>query len=816
MSRLSVFQRLSHEFSAVVARTIATAACVAVLGGLRAQSPSPRPYRTETSGYEALQQALLDVTTDTQVLLVASHPDDRWVMPAGYLRFRLGWRSAVLLATRGEGGQNSRGPEIGDDLGRIRTIESEACAAMLGTMVYYLNRPDGGFCRTAQEALRLWGSEATQHDLARLLRLTRPDVVLTTHHPAETHGHDLALLELLPGAVRLAADPAFQTPGLEPFAVKRLLRGTAPEETASVVLTMNELDRLRGKTYRELAYEALLQHRSSEPIQPMATLFEPIVSLRSMADPPSAPEADGLDVGLPSLLQYVEPSVASGLERDLAELSQGAPVAAIPSLVPRALMLRNRLAELEFVAGSDAALRRDRRLSALDRVVLHASSFRIRVEVPDDRVGVLGDNLPIDVHVHADSSFAFRDFELESVSGGELRVVTPPDPAVLHELPRHAPLELRAIYRPTTPVDTTLVFHGDTFQPHVQLQCTVGLEIAGSAHRLSLPLIVPTEVRPAVELSVIPSALLLPEGKREIAFAVRVARNSEAPLHERLIIAAQAGFVVHGSPASVDMPRSTVQDVPFVLSVPQGQPPGVYTLHVRLGELRLKVPLHKVDVSVPDNLRVGLIRGVDDAAHDVLNGLVGTRLHVLNEDELAVRDLAEFDTIVVDVRALSRQVGAVGQAARAAFSRLLEFARLGGRLIVFYHKDSEFNVVDTGFEGAPYPLHIGKGRTTREDAPIEILLPNHPLLNVPNRIRAQDWDGWVQERGLYFPDAYDASYQELISTADPGQPKERGPLLYAVTEKGDYVYCALSLYRQLKSLHPGACRLFANLIATNR
>ena len=150
---------------------------------------------------------------------------------------------------------------------------------------------------------------------------------------------------------------------------------------------------------------------------------------------------------------------------------------------------------------------------------------------------------------------------------------------------------------------------------------------------------------------------------------------------------------------------------------------------------------------------------------------------------------------------------------RTAFARLLKFVHEGGRLVVFYHKADEFNLDKAGFRGAPFQMKIGTGRVTREDAPVRVLLPDHVLFNHPNKVRAKDWDGWTQERGLYFPQTYDAAFDEMLALSDPGLPEERGAMLYTRYGKGDYVYCALSLYRQLKELHPGACRLFANLIS---
>ncbi|MEY2980738.1 MAG: hypothetical protein RL562_965, partial [Planctomycetota bacterium] len=192
---------------------------------------------------------------------------------------------------------------------------------------------------------------------------------------------------------------------------------------------------------------------------------------------------------------------------------------------------------------------------------------------------------------------------------------------------------------------------------------------------------------------------------------------------------------------------------------------------------------------------------------------LGVDVELLTEATLPVRPLDDLDTILVDIRALRHHA-----AARAEFNRLLAFADAGGRLVVLYHKDSEFDAELTGqrFFPTDLPLSIGRGRVTREDAPVEILDPDARLLTTPNRITAEDWDGWVQERGLYFPARWADGYRPLLRISDPGEPAEDGALLVASTGRGQFVYCALALHRQLKNLHPGACRLFANLVSHER
>jgi hypothetical protein len=220
--------------------------------------------------------------------------------------------------------------------------------------------------------------------------------------------------------------------------------------------------------------------------------------------------------------------------------------------------------------------------------------------------------------------------------------------------------------------------------------------------------------------------------------------------------------------------------------------------------------VHKVEAEISRSLRIGVVRSLDDALTSVIGaGGFGMQWTGLSDTDLAVGDLDGFDTIVVDVRALRDR-----PEARQSFRRLLEFCgKKGKRLVVLYHKDVEYDPPGEGFRGAPFqPFHIGKDRVTRADAPIRLLRPEHSLLRSPNRIRAEDWDGWEQERGLYFPAVYASEYEEILECNDPGMAPSRSSVLYARSGEGEFVYCSLSLWRQLKKLHPGSVRLLANLL----
>jgi hypothetical protein len=210
------------------------------------------------------------------------------------------------------------------------------------------------------------------------------------------------------------------------------------------------------------------------------------------------------------------------------------------------------------------------------------------------------------------------------------------------------------------------------------------------------------------------------------------------------------------------------------------------------------------DVTVPAGLRIGYVGGAGDDVPDALARL-GLAAEPLDAAALASADLSRYDVIVTGIRAYEVRPDLVQHNAR-----LLDYVRRGGTLIVQYNK---YEYTAPGI--APYPLSIARphDRVTDETAAVRVLDPAHAVFNRPNRITAADFDGWIQERGLYFPREWDARYTPLLEMADPGEPPLQGALLVAKYGEGTYVYTGLAFFRQLPAGVPGAYRLFANLLA---
>jgi LmbE family N-acetylglucosaminyl deacetylase len=211
-----------------------------------------------------------------------------------------------------------------------------------------------------------------------------------------------------------------------------------------------------------------------------------------------------------------------------------------------------------------------------------------------------------------------------------------------------------------------------------------------------------------------------------------------------------------------------------------------------------------VEVSIPQGLKIGYVMGAGDDIPTVLRQ-VGLDVTLITLDDIAHGDLSRFGTIVLGIRAYDTR-----DDVKKNNQRLLDYVRNGGTLLVQYNTSpSDFN----SGHYTPFPAQLSRERVTVEEAPVTILDPKNPVFHYPNQIAAHDFDGWVQERGLYFMDQWDSHFTPLLACNDPGQPPQKGGLLLAQYGKGYYMYNGYAFFRQLPFGVPGAIRLYVNLLS---
>jgi LmbE family N-acetylglucosaminyl deacetylase len=387
---------------------------------------------------------------------------------------------------------------------------------------------------------------------------------------------------------------------------------------------------------------------------------------------------------------------------------------------------------------------------------------------------------------------------------------------------------------------------------HVQISLTVGAAGAGaeevieglpvqyryegnifSGEKRSDLLVVPQySVRVSPEIAIVPSSAAAGSRLAEREVRVTVVNGAEGGTETPVGLRVPAGWTVTPPTQRVTFTREDeAQTVRFQVRPGPGTTTGAYPVAAVLGpgggiEPRgyqvIEYPhirrqhiyspatttLKVIDVKAPVNLTVGYIMGVGDEVPQAIEQL-GVKVEMIDPDDLAWGNLSRFSTIVTGVRAYERRADL-----RANNSRLLDYVRAGGNLVVQYNK-FEFNQAQYG----PYPAKVTSNRVTDENAPVALLAPTDPLLSVPNRIGEGAWRNWVQERGLYFLGDLDSRYRDLVSMADPfpyNQGEKRGALVTAQYGKGRWVYVGLGLWRELPAGVDGAYQLLANLLTPVR
>ncbi len=212
-------------------------------------------------------------------------------------------------------------------------------------------------------------------------------------------------------------------------------------------------------------------------------------------------------------------------------------------------------------------------------------------------------------------------------------------------------------------------------------------------------------------------------------------------------------------------------------------------------------------MKIPKNLKIGYIPGAGDDIPSVLDQ-IGMDVKIIPAEKLASEDLSQYGTLVLGIRAYDTQKDVA-----ANNKKLLDYVSAGGTLVVQYNTGpGDFNQGNF----TPYPAELSRARVSVEEAPVQILAPDDSVFHYPNEITQRDFDGWVQERGLYFMDKWDDHYKPLLACHDPGEPDQKGGLLRASYGKGTYIYTGYAFFRQLPAGVPGAIRLYVNLLSAGK
>ncbi len=808
------------------------------------------PNETHSDAID-VKQSLDRLAVTGSVLMIAAHPDDENTGLISYLARGRKVRTAYLSLTRGEGGQNVIGPEQGADLGILRTEELLQSRRVDGGQQFFSRAIDFGYSKSAKESLDKWGHDAVLGDIVWVIRSFRPDVVILqfTGTSRDGHGQHQASAILGREAYDAAGDPKKfpeQLKYVQPWHPTRLMvnrRGFTKEMQKEidalaerVDLEIGGYDPLLGYSYGELAgiSRSLNSSQSDGTPRMRGDLKTTLVTL---SGPPAKTDLfDGVD------LTWSRYRGGEAVGTMLAEAARNwkadDPTLCIEWLVKaRAAAAKldspevaERIHQIDETIAKCAGLWLD--FSTDREQVLGGSEFKLKVTaiqrtalpVVIESLKVNGEELPgtkvpIDLklnevkvieasHTIAADGVTTQPYWLQAPATGDLyqvvnaRLIGQPENPPLLTLQAdvrigqaHVKVERPVLYRYMDRM------HGESIKPMVVMPpaslrflqptqvfptlASKKIEVEVNSHaaikdgRVSLKAPTGWKVTPAFEEVIFNGA-----GERKVlTFDV-------TPAREAAVGDLKASLETDGRRIAVDMRYIDYPHIPLQTLFPPSE-----TRLVRADTVVLA-------------RRVGYVMGAGDDVPAALLQL-GCAVVLLSPSDLAQGDLSQFDAIVTGIRAYTERPDLVSNQAR-----LMEYVSNGGTLVVQYNRIERDRSEPLKHMG-PYPFEIGNQRVTVEEAPVAFNAGN-PLLSSPNRITERDFDGWVQERGLYFASKWDAHYETPFEMHDPGDPSMKGSTLVTRYGKGVYIFTALSFFRELPAGVPGAYRLFANFLSASK
>lgn len=779
-------------------------------------------------------------------LYIAAHPDDENTELLAYLARGRMYRTAYLSLTRGDGGQNVLGPEFGEKLGVSRTQELLAARRIDGAHQYFSRAIDFGFSKDYKETLNNWNRQEVLSDIVRVIRQFHPDVLITRFAPTPggTHGHHTASTVLAVEAFKLAGDAkAFPEQGLAPWQPKRIFWNVSKWQKdkfngkdVTKMVTAGK-DSVSGEPFMELAEISRGMHKTQGfDLFRLANANEPREELFQLLDGP--PPTNDIFDGIDTTWNRVSGGEAIGKAADeiIAQFKPDDAAASVPAL----LKLRTELSALSV---NDSVVTEKR--AQLDRIL--QACLGLKVETTLTNFGVVpGEsiNLHHSATLHANVPvrwISVRYPSLQKVETKELSLKTTGPTAwdSAEVLPKTArlsqPYWLRVEGTPGmvqvddpnligTPENASSfpienVFEVDGQKLVIADEPVQLTEVAGVKIRRRLDVISPVWLRFISDV-----ALLSPGGSHDVEVEVTAARaNSkgtihlEAPMNWKISPAKQSFHLVkagehaafkfkvtapaHGGTAKLiataEMNGQRYQNKREEITYPHIPP--------QLLQPVASMKAVSFELATRGHI-VGYLPGAGDSLALNMQEM-GYTVKVLDDAHLTAEHLHGLDAVIVGVRAFN-----VRQHLEKELQTLFSYVEDGGTVIAQYNLSDKLKAAKI----APYDLHLSRDRVTDEKATITFLEPESPVLNSPNRITQADFENWVQERGLYFPDKWDDHFKAILACNDPGEKPTNGALLVAKYGKGNFVYTGLSFFRQLPAGVPGAYRLLANLIALDK
>lgn len=779
-----------------------------------------------TGGAIALQHELRMLGHNRRVLIIGAHPDDEDTELLTLLVRGMGAEAAYLSLNRGEGGQNLIGPELGEALGILRTEELLAARRLDGAHQFFTRAYDFGFSKTLEDTWSHWPRDSVLKDVVRIVRRFQPQIIVAIFSgtPRDGHGHHQASGWAAREAFRVAGDAArfpelAREEGLAPWTPQKLYRSARFDTAATtLVLEGGGLDAAVGQSYHQIAMAGRSLHRSQDMGQ-LQRVGPSAIRVGLVEDRTGAGGGgffDGVDTTLASTPPERDASPARrDQERHRARadaigrgvlldvVSDDDRIVAGQRVTVTALVANGGGAALDLVGPPEVTLP-----AGWSRAGGQRAQCASRCELAPGRV----DTVVVGASVPADAALS-TPYYLAQPRIGDL-YAWPASARSDWGMPFERPL-----------VGASVRLAGASADVEREAAFRFRDQARGEVRR-------PLTVVPRIDVRIDRDTLLVATGAaRTVRFVATLTHGARDTTAGRVSLEVPAGWTPIEPREFVLTRQEQRETFDFALRIPATLTPGTYQVRAvattRAGE-RYDVGMHVVDyphirprayarssiatlvaapLAMPRVGRIGYVRGAADRVPEALLA-VGVPLVLLDSTALERGDLAQYAAIVIGPRAYETDPALVEHN-----SRVLEYTRRGGLVIVQYQ---QYQFVEGAF--APYPLAIASphDRVTDERTPVRVVRPGDPAVAGPNAITPRDWDGWIQERGLYFARSWAPQYRTVLEMHDAGEGPLEGGLLVAPLGRGTYVYSGIAFFRQLPAGVPGAFRLFANLLALPR
>ncbi|MEM0994078.1 MAG: PIG-L family deacetylase [Bacteroidota bacterium] len=821
---------------------------IVLLLTLAIHAQAPKKW-TSTDIYEGIEKLNFLGTA----LYIAAHPDDENTRLIAYLANELKANTAYLSLTRGDGGQNLIGSEIRELLGVIRTQELLAARRTDGGQQFFSRANDFGYSKHPDETLAIWNKDEVLSDVVWVIRNFQPDIIVNRFDhrtPGRTHGHHTSSAMLSVEAFDLTGDPEVypeQLKYVDTWQPKRVFfntswwfYGSREKFTEADKSNMMSVDAgvyypLRGKSNTEIASASRSMHKSQGfgSTGTRGTQSEYLELIKG--DMPA--DREDLFGGVNTTWTRVNNGAAIG---ELLKTVQENYDFANPSKsIPNLLLAQKMIASLE-----DSYWKRVKS-KEIEAIITACAGLYLEA-VADDPSATPDSEIEIAIEVikRAETKVVLKSYSMLPMDLDTMTNLTMDNNQKYQfykniKLPKDIDytnsywLNEKAELGMYTVKDQLLIG-----KPQKERAMRVRFEIEVEG----LPLTIEKEVvykrTDPVDGEVYRPFEITPPVSTSLDNKVYVFADQQAQTVEVLVKAGKSdvqGFVQLCHPEGWTVsPDSVAFDLKlkgeefkttFQLTPPAEQSESAIVPMVTLGEesytrsavvmeydhiptqtvlMDASAKVVKIDLKKTGE-RIGYLMGAGDEIPNSLEQ-IGYQVDMLEDKDMTVANLKQYDAVILGVRAYNT-------VDRLKFyqPKLMEYVEQGGTMIVQYNTTRRKSVPNEKL--GPYPLKLSRDRVSMEDAEIRMLEPDHPVLNFPNKITDKDFDNWVQERGLYFPNEWDEKYTPILSSNDKGEPARDGGLLVAKYGEGYYIYSGYSWFRELPAGVPGAYRLFANLIS---